>query len=168
MRTNFSKIIALTISFVASILVVNAQSAKQKTANISIETDKPTHQISPLLFGTFFEDINLSADGGLYPEMIRNRSFEDADTLQNWKFSSADKSIATLINTDIISIPNFSSLNPFNLKSLSVKTNSTFKLENRGYWGMNIEQGKTYKFKLAAKQTHTSAINLKVNLLNKD
>lgn len=166
MRTNFSKIIALTISFVASILVVNAQSAKQKTANISIETDKPTHQISPLLFGTFFEDINLSADGGLYPEMIRNRSFEDADTLQNWKFSSADKSIATLINTDIISIPNFSSLNPFNLKSLSVKTNSTFKLENRGYWGMNIEQGKTYKFKLAAKQTHTSAINLKVNLLN--
>ena len=51
-------------------------------AKITIQVDKPGHSVAPDLFGIFFEDINLSADGGLYPELVRNRSFEDAETPQ--------------------------------------------------------------------------------------
>jgi len=57
-------------------------------AKISISVDQPGHKIAPTLWGIFFEDINLSADGGLYPELVRNRSFEDADTPESWRFTS--------------------------------------------------------------------------------
>ena len=40
--------------------------------------DRPGAKVSPLLWGIFFEDINCSADGGLYAELVRNRSFEDS------------------------------------------------------------------------------------------
>ena len=38
-------------------------------------SDKSAHDISPDMIGLFFEDINFAADGGLYAEMIENRSF---------------------------------------------------------------------------------------------
>ena len=45
---------------------------------ITIDTNKPDTAVSPLLYGIFFEDINRAADGGIYAEMIQNRSFEDS------------------------------------------------------------------------------------------
>ena len=44
------------------------------------QSDKSGKKISPLLFGIFFEDINYSADGGLYAELVQNRSFEYSPT----------------------------------------------------------------------------------------
>ena len=43
---------------------------------LRIEADKEVHEISDMLYGIFFEDINFGADGGLYAEMVQNRSFE--------------------------------------------------------------------------------------------
>src|ERR687885_446451 len=40
---------------------------------------------APTLFGLFFEDINFGADGGLYPERVKNRSFEFPDALMGWQ-----------------------------------------------------------------------------------
>jgi hypothetical protein len=51
--------------------VVTAQSGA-----ITVQFDKPGAAISPTMFGLFFEDINFGADGGIYPERIKNRSFE--------------------------------------------------------------------------------------------
>ena len=58
-----------------------ALSATAQKATITVDVGNPGHEVSPTLFGIFLEDINLSVDGGLYPELVRNRSFEDADTL---------------------------------------------------------------------------------------
>ena len=44
---------------------------------LSLDVSKPGISISPTHYGIFFEDINHAADGGLYAELIRNRSFED-------------------------------------------------------------------------------------------
>lgn len=59
-------------------LAVTAVSASGAalTADITIHGDKPGAAISPTLYGVFFEDINYAADGGLYAEMVQNRSFE--------------------------------------------------------------------------------------------
>ena len=106
--------------------------------------DQPGHKISPTLWGIFFEDINLSADGGLYPELVRNRSFEDADTPEFWKFSSdAGGNSSAAIDSD-------RPLNTFNLHSLRVNVDGAFSLQNEGYWGMNIVKGDSYQLKLAA------------------
>jgi alpha-L-arabinofuranosidase len=50
-----------------------------KTAGILIELDGKTvsHEIANTFYGIFFEDINHAADGGLYPELVKNRSFEN-------------------------------------------------------------------------------------------
>jgi alpha-L-arabinofuranosidase len=144
----------LALTLFAFMLSLHAQKTKTGVAKITVEVNKPEHTISPMLFGIFFEDINLSADGGIYPELIRNLSFEDADSLQNWKFVSADnKSTASLCIADVQARPPIPPLNPFNRKSLFVNANGSFVLENFGYWGMNIVKGSSYSFKLAARST---------------
>jgi len=131
---------------------LNSQDVQAATTTITVNVDKPAHAVSPMLFGLFFEDINLSADGGLYPELVRNRSFEDADSLQNWSFSSPDgKSSATVLTADVQSRPPMPPLNPFNRKSICIKSGGDFKLRNDGYWGMSIVQGAAYQLKFAAR-----------------
>src|ERR1051326_1096565 len=76
---------ALSIGF-CCILVARPHAAD---AILTIEADKPGHAISPTLFGIFFEDINCSADGGLYAELVRNRSFEDAPNPEHWSVISS-------------------------------------------------------------------------------
>lgn len=135
----------IAISLILS-SVIHAQT------KITVDVNKPGHAISPTLFGVFFEDINLSADGGLYPELVRNRSFEDADSLRYWKFSNADgNSTATISSADVMFRPPQPPLNPFNRKSLCINANGSFTLVNNGYFGMNIVQGNSYTFKLAAR-----------------
>ncbi len=51
---------------------------------ISVDTTHPGAAISPSEFGIFFEDINFGADGGLYPELVKNRSFEFSEPLTGW------------------------------------------------------------------------------------
>ncbi len=128
----------------------------QSTATITIQADQPGHAVSPTLWGVFFEDINLSADGGIYPEMIRNRSFEDAETPENWKL--AGKGAATIDSSK--------PLNAYNRHSLRVKTDGAFTLENEGYWGMNIVQGDSYTLKLATRATDGFKGPLTVKLLS--
>lgn len=148
--------------------ILNAQQ-ENADAKITVEVNQPGHAISPTLFGIFFEDINLSADGGIYPELVRNRSFEDADTLQNWKFESVDgKSNASISNADVQARPPLPPLNPFNRKSLCVNANGSFKLKNEGYWGMNIIQGNSFSFKLAARSTDGFNSSLKVRIVSTD
>jgi hypothetical protein len=55
-----------------------------QTAHIDIDAAAQGTPISPILYGIFFEEINHAGDGGLYAELVRNRSFEDADTPQAW------------------------------------------------------------------------------------
>lgn len=112
-------------------------------ATVNVQVDKPTHQIPPTLWGIFFEDINLSADGGLYPELVRNRSFEDADKLEHWTFTKIGESSSEA------AIDTSRPLNAFNKRSLKVKLDGPVTLENSGYYGMGIAKGETYTFRAA-------------------
>ena len=61
---------------------INAQTA---TNTIDVNTSKLGASIQPTMYGIFFEDINFAADGGLYAELIKNRSFEFPDHYMGWK-----------------------------------------------------------------------------------
>ena len=67
----------------------------QAQVNINIDAQQLGPKISPTHYGIFFEDINHAADGGLYAELIRNRSFEDGPRygapadMQSWTTYSA-------------------------------------------------------------------------------
>jgi alpha-L-arabinofuranosidase len=133
---------------VAAIIV--AVSSNAQLAKITVDAAHPAHAISPTLWGIFFEDINMSTDGGIYPEMVRNRSFEDADTPENWKFASVSGNSKAAISTaDVHGRP--VPLNCFNRNSLRVDVDGAFTLQNEGYWGMNMVSGDRYTLKLAAR-----------------
>lgn len=119
-------------------------------ARVTVDAAHPGHAISPTLWGIFFEDINMSTDGGIYPELVRNRSFEDADTPENWSFASGDHaSTASVVSADVQAKPPVPPLNPYNRKFLQIHVAGPFTLQNEGYWGMNFVAGETYVLKLA-------------------
>jgi len=57
---------------------------QKKPLVISVDAAHPGAAISPSMYGVFFEDINFGADGGLYPELVKNRSFEFQEPLTGW------------------------------------------------------------------------------------
>ncbi|MCC6234941.1 MAG: alpha-L-arabinofuranosidase, partial [Verrucomicrobiales bacterium] len=112
---------------------------------ITVLADQPAHRVPPTLWGIFFEDINLSTDGGLYPELVRNRSFEDGDQPVSWTLTSAT-------NADReFTLDSSRPLNPLNRRSLRVRLQGRATLQNDGYYGMNVVQDHRYAFRVAAR-----------------
>jgi alpha-L-arabinofuranosidase len=116
-----------------------------RAATIEVQVDKPGHKVAPTLWGIFFEDINLSADGGIYPELVRNRSFEDADKPENWNL------ISSAGGKTEYAIDDSRPLNPLNRRALRLKVDGVFTLENQGFWGMNVVKGNSFAFKCAVR-----------------
>jgi alpha-L-arabinofuranosidase len=146
--------------FAAAMVAAALVAAHAQSAKVSVAVDQPGHTISPTLWGIFFEDINLSADGGLYPELVRNRSFEDSDVPEYWTFASPNGGNSTA------EIGSQRPLNSFNHHYLNVKMDGAFTLQNKGYWGMNIIKGDRYELKLAARAENGFDGPLTVKILN--
>jgi alpha-L-arabinofuranosidase len=135
---------AFTVICALTLVAAQAQPAFAQTSTITVQLDKPGAKIAPTLFGLFFEDINFGADGGLYPERVKNRSFEFPDPLMGWQKieSSGDKG----------------TLNVLDEKPLNVNNSHYLRLErglgvaNEGFRSMGIERGATYIFSVYARR----------------
>jgi len=125
-----------------SALLMGAGSA---SAQVTVDLDAAQlgPQVSPMLYGIFYEDINHAADGGLYAELVRNRSFEDdAKGPAHWNA----KGNATLKLTDK------NLLNKAQGKALEVTfTGEGDGFNNEGFWGIPAVQGRTYRLSFWAK-----------------
>lgn len=129
-------------------------SYSEEAANYSlrIEPENEIHDISELLFGIFFEDINFAADGGLYAEKLVNRSFQYTelakdDELYGWN---------TVNNSDISVVKNDKEnyLNENNTNYLVMKNTSSEKsgIENRGFLdGISVSENENYNISFYAK-----------------
>lgn len=121
-------------------------------AQISLEVNMQERgpKIDSLHYGIFFEDINHAADGGLYAELVRNRSFEDCDSVPlYWNLNPIGASAEMKLESDGL-------LNPVQRKALKVEIASVGKLgkvelANGGYWGINAVKGRKYTLSLWAK-----------------
>ena len=60
--------------FLLTLFVALGMQAQRHVMTVNVS--KPTARINPAMYGVFFEDINFGADGGLYAELVKNRSFE--------------------------------------------------------------------------------------------
>jgi hypothetical protein len=118
-------------------------------ATLTIDADKPGHPISPTLYGIFFEDINCSADGGLYAELVRNRNFEDAATPEHWSVVSSG--VAQVLARVDSTLP-VSPKNPHSLEVRVLKPGSgRAGVANEGFWGIPVTQGEPYELSLFAR-----------------
>ncbi|MBN2181417.1 MAG: hypothetical protein JW715_05850 [Sedimentisphaerales bacterium] len=149
-------VIAAMILFVPNDSAVFAQSP---VAVVSIDLAQPGKSISPDLLGIFFEDINYAADGGLYAEMVQNRSFEyqaterlDWTPLTAWELVRYDGGRGSLKITDAVP------LHPNNARYVVVETQQPgggVGLANSGFDGIPIKSGEQYDFSVFARQLYT-------------
>ncbi|HEX8677650.1 MAG TPA: alpha-L-arabinofuranosidase, partial [Segetibacter sp.] len=127
-------------------VLINAQSNE----NIVVKVDQPIAPIQPTMWGIFFEDINLGADGGIYAELVKNRSFEFASPLMGWARQGKNFREGDLL------ILNRQEANAANPRYIRVNSHSTTKGEqgmtNEGFRGMGIKKGVGYDFSIMYRQ----------------
>jgi alpha-L-arabinofuranosidase len=133
--------------------------------SITVQTDKPGHALSPTLWGLFFEEINHAGDGGLYAELIENRSFEDAEKPEHWEIK-ADGEIQMEAAID-----DSKPLNPYNRRSLRVAVKEAkggrVTIANDGFWGISLKQGENYRLSVSSRGEGGFAGPVKVTLEGK-
>lgn len=153
-----------TILFLAFGLLA-LTSIAQPNQPLVVKIDKPAAEVAPTMWGIFFEDINFAADGGLYAELVKNRSFEFYKPLMGWKeegserFSMNNQSGYTTIlirGNDNLVNPRFARVN--------VLADQGYGLTNEGFRGMGIKQGIDYHFSIMANQHSGGNVSVRIEL----
>lgn len=110
--------------------------------NFTVNT-KPGAIIQPTMYGIFFEDINFGADGGLYAELIENRSFEFPNRLMGWE---------TYGNVTVNDVKPAFDRNPHYVTlSAASHNNKLTGIENHGFFGIGLKKDMTYDFTIYAR-----------------
>ena len=128
----FAALLALSFGF-----ALHAQ-----TNEMTIQANRKGAEIQPTMYGLFFEDINYAADGGLYAELIKNRSFEFPQSFMGWETYGK----VTLKDDG-----------PFERNPHYVRlddpghAHKRTGLQNEGFFGIGIEEGKEYRFSVWAR-----------------
>lgn len=121
-----------------------------------VNTKKVGAAVQPTMYGIFFEDINYAADGGLYGELVKNRSFEFPDALMGWK---AFGKFEVKNDGPFERCPHYVVLN------YSGHNDAATGLQNEGYFGIGIDKDEEYRFSVWAKTVSGDA-NVEVSLVD--
>ena len=140
----------------AAAAVCAAASLSGQTAQLDIDLKKVGAPIQETMYGIFFEDINFAADGGLYAEMLMNRSFEyPNDRLQGWRaFGKVE------VRSD----------GPFERNPHYVRLSDPGHahkhtgLANNGWFGLGVKEGGQYRFSFWARSD--KKVSLRVELFD--
>ena len=129
---------------------LNAQNAN----NMVIQANKIGAEIQPTMYGHFFEDINYGADGGLYAELVKNRSFDFPQNFMGW---------------DIFGKVTLQNDGPFERNPHYVRlsdpghAHKRTGIENEGFFGIGIKANEKYRFTVWARGENQK---IKVELIN--
>src|SRR5215210_7428573 len=133
----------LRLACALALVSMQALPAVAQSRSVTVQVDKPGAAVPPTLFGLFFEDINFGADGGLYPERVKNRSFEFPDPLMGWKKIEGEGTGGSA------SVLEENPLNANNAHYLRLQADGAGKsagVTNEGFRGMGVQKGAAYAF----------------------
>lgn len=127
------------------------------TNELVVQTNKIGAPVQPTMYGLFFEDINYAADGGLYAEMIKNRSFEFPENFMGWEiFGHVD------LKND----------GPFERNPHYVRLSNPGHphkwtgIENEGFFGVSFKAGEEYRFSVWARVPDGGSSKIRVELVD--
>ncbi len=148
---------------VAALAAATVASA-EPAVTLTIQADQPGARISPTMWGIFFEDINYGADGGLYPERVKNRSFEFPNPLMGWRASGTDGGAraVTVCEDDPIGTRN---RHYARITSVGI---GTVTLANEGFFGMGVERGAEFTFSVYGRSPDAKPPTLEFELVGAD
>ena len=129
---------------------------------LTVVADKTITAISPTMWGVFFEDINFGADGGLYAELVKNRSFEFPIAMMGWdeeRVNYQKGSILIINKSDRSGNARFARVTINNV-------DGNYSLMNDGFRGMGFHKEKQYDFSIMTRSDDPSGIKIKIQLLN--
>ena len=129
----------------------------RETLSFEVRADQPGASIPSTMYGIFFEDINFGADGGLYAELVKNRSFEFEQPLMGWTpFGSVE------VRSDK---PSFDR-NPHYVRLTEVGQITHAGLENEGFRGMGIQADEPYDLTFYGRVVKGDELTLRVELVS--
>ncbi|MEO5681092.1 MAG: alpha-L-arabinofuranosidase C-terminal domain-containing protein [Chitinophagaceae bacterium] len=149
----------------AGLILISALAftAANAQTTLTIKVNEPKADIQPTMWGVFFEDINLGADGGIYAELVKNRSFEFNKPMMGWKVLGKPATEGDFV------VLNRGKENIANPRFLRVTLHNNAKgslgLNNEGFRGMGIKKGLRYDFSVMYRQTAAS-IKMHIELIN--
>ena len=144
------------LSSLAALAVLSAGAA---TNDFVIKTNKPGAPIQPTMYGIFFEDINFGADGGLYAELIKNRSFEFPQTFMGWN---------TFGNVQVREDGPFER-NPHYVRLGDPgHRHKHTGIENEGFFGIGVEKDREYRFSVWARTVDGETSKIRVEITDPD
>jgi alpha-L-arabinofuranosidase len=152
----------LLTNMIAS-LVIAAVSHAQTGKVLTVKVNEIKGTVEPTMWGVFFEDINMGADGGIYAEMVKNRSFEFFKPMMGWKvlgkpLTEGDFLVMNRQKTDTAN-PRFLHI------TLHNNTPKTIGLNNEGFRGMGVKNNLGYDFSIMYRQS-SPTIKMYVELIN--
>ena len=142
--------------FTAWVFAAGVALHAQNAHNMVVQTNKLGAEIQPTMYGLFFEDINYGADGGLYAELVKNRSFEFPQRFMGWNVFGN----VTLMDDG-----------PFERNPHYVRLgNSGHRekhtgIENEGFFGIGVKEGAEYRFSVWARGENQK---LRIELIKND
>ena len=142
-------------SLLAALLLVISVSARDEAHKFDVNTRKVGAEIAPTLYGIFFEDVNFAADGGLYGELVKNRSFEFPNSYMGWKVYG---------NVQLKDDGPFER-NPHYVRlAYSGHDHRRTGLDNDGFTGIGYKEGADYRFSVWARVPEGGQGVVKVSL----
>lgn len=124
---------------------------------MTVDVSKPTVQINPAMYGIFFEDINFGADGGLYAELVKNRSFEFPQPFVGW---------TPFGNVSVQDAQPCFDRNPHYVRIVNDGHLLRAGLDNEGFRGIGLKQGEEYRFTAYARTPDAQPMKLSIELVN--
>ena len=124
---------------------------------MTVDVSKPTAKINPSMYGIFFEDINFGADGGLYAELVKNRSFEFPQPFVGW---------TPFGNVTVQSENPCFDRNPHYARIVNDGRLLRAGLDNDGYRGIGLKQGEEYRFSVYVRTPDAAPMTLSIELVD--
>ena len=135
-------------------LGVSVNANAQETDVMVVQANKIGAEIQPTMYGHFLEDINFAADGGLYAELVKNRSFEFPQNLMGWRTFG---NVALEDDGPFERNPHYVRLSP---AGHGAKCTG---IENEGFFGIGVKAGEGYRFSVWARGENQK---IRVELVN--
>ncbi len=142
-------------SICATMMVAAGMTAQTHT--LDVNTSKVGGPIPSTMYGIFFEDINYAADGGLYGELVKNRSFEFPNHYAGWDISGK---VTLKDDGPFNKNPHYVRLAP------SGHSDKHTMIENHGFFGMGVKGGEEYRFSVWARVPDGGTAKLWIDLVD--
>lgn len=143
-----------------------AFSSMAQTVNLNVDASKSVTIIQPTMYGIFFEDINFAADGGLYAEMIKNRSFEFEDPKMGWMEPNSTKYFMNKESGFASVVKYVGDGTNHNYVRVKVNDDSGYQLINEGFRGMGIKKDAKYNLSLLAAKKEGDIQKIRIQFID--